>query len=198
MVTGMDAKKIGPSKPEIGLFPSGAFRYHYKVMNEQRKFPVSRVMVSALAVVMLALATGVSAQTFPTTLELRFQNRLHTEAMRPDADVDREPGVNRALLRDYFHKTASKPPSGGYLSVGFNRFSGIERYEVSRLHVAMEAAEFGASMALFASAVGMSLGAWDEEMSWYAVSAAAAAGLLWGGTIRADDPKWRVRYRWEP
>ena len=123
-------------------------------MNEQRKLPLPRAVALALAVVLVALTTSVSAQTLPTTLELRFQNRLHSEAVRSGADVDREPGVNRALLRDYFHNTATEPPSGGFLSVGYDRFYGIERYQVSRLNVAMEAAEFGASMALFASAVG--------------------------------------------
>ena len=44
---------------------------------------------------------------------------------------------------------------------------------------------------------GASSGMFDEETSWYMVGAAAALGALFG-TMKADDPKFSVRLRWEP
>jgi hypothetical protein len=43
----------------------------------------------------------------------------------------------------------------------------------------------------------MAVGAWDEGAAWYIAGAAALAGALLGGTIKAEDPKFRVRLRWE-
>jgi hypothetical protein len=151
-----------------------------------------------IAIVSTALATLARAETFPSTLEMRLQNRLLSEALLPGWDVDREPGVDRDVLREYFHRSASDPGGNDYLAARTDRLYGIERYEVSRMAVALEAAEFGASAALFAGALAETFGLWDEDVSWKLIGAAAAAGALWGGTVRAEDPKWRVRYRWEP
>jgi hypothetical protein len=154
--------------------------------------------IIAVTIASLMFATLVSAETFPTKLEMRFQNRMLRETLAPHADVDREPGVNRAVLRDYFHRRASQASGDDYLAVHFDRLYGLKCYEVSPMAVALESAEFGASMALFASALAETFGVWDEKASWKLIGAAAAAGALLGGTVLADDPKWRVRYRWEP
>lgn len=158
----------------------------------------NRVLLCLLAGAMLAAGPAASGQTDPSRLEWRFQNRMFSETISPDGRLKADQGVNLGLLREYFHRTASKPLAGDSLVVRFDRLYGIERYEVSRARVALEAAEMGASLALFASALGTTFGVWDEDTSWYVVGAAAAAGALWGGTALADEPKWRIRYKWEP
>lgn len=155
-------------------------------------------VIVTLLVGALAAPLTVTAQTFPGKLELRFQNRLLCETLSPDGRSRREHGVDAMQLRNYFHSGERELPPGGYLSAGVDRLYGIERYEVSGLQVTMETAELGASMALFASALGTTFGGWDDDTTWKLVGAAAAAGALWGGVRRADEPGWRVRYRWEP
>jgi hypothetical protein len=154
--------------------------------------------LSVLAAVVAVLETPARASDLTSKLRVRFQNRLLGEVMSPDGRLEREPGLDRGLLRSYFHHSAASDSTRhGFLAVNYNRLYGIERYEVSPAQVVFEHAEAAASLALFASAIGTTLGAWDEESSLYFIGAAAAAGALWGGT-RADEPGLRVRYRWEP
>lgn len=165
-----------------------------------RHFLAGAVMVAAAVAAVPARADGPGS-----ILEFRFQNRLLAETLSPDGRVLREPGrtpgVDHNQLRSYFHRSASSDSAGGapggFLSVAFNRLYGIERYEVPPAQVVFEHAEMAASLALFASAIGTSVGAWDEKSSLYLIGAAAAAGALWG-TTRVDEPGIRVRYRWEP
>ena len=156
-----------------------------------------RLVVTILALVVIAPQSRAEGDDLSSKLRLHFQNRMIKESVSPDGLLENKPGVDHAQLRTYFHRSASSATPGGYLSVGVDRLYGIERYEVSPLMVMMQTAEFGASAALFASAIGTTLGAWDEDTSWALIGAAAAAGALWG-TTKTDDPAWRIRYRWEP
>lgn len=159
---------------------------------------MKRAPIVIAAVVLAAGATtGFADDLLSAKLRLRFQNRLLSESLAPDGRVERESGVDTGQLRTWFHHSASNPPESGYLAARFDRIHGIEQYEVSPMQVMFEHAELGASLALFASALGTTFGAWDEDTSWALVGAAAAAGALWGGT-RADEPGIRIRYRWEP
>jgi len=148
----------------------------------------------------VAIPSLARAQAIPKKLEARFQNHLLSEALLPDSrfvpgsDVTR---LDNERLRDYFHHSALDSLSGGYLATGIDRLYGIERYEVSPARVIMEGADLGASLGMFAGALGATFGWWDENTGWYLAGAAAAAGAAWSGT-HADDPGWRVRYRWEP
>jgi hypothetical protein len=151
-----------------------------------------------LFAIVVSAAIPATAGDLSSTIKKHFQNRLLSEALSPDGRFQREPGVDHDLLRTYFHQTASADSTrGGFLSARFERLYGIERYQVSPMQVVFEHAEMAASMALFASAIGTTVGAWDEATSLCLIGAAAAAGALWGGT-RADEPGLRIRYRWEP
>jgi hypothetical protein len=104
--------------------------------------------------------------------------------------VDRGP-----LVRRLEENTAR--PLSAYLSTDAGRFLGIERYELSRLDCSMMGADMGLTVGLFLGAAGMASGAWDEPMGWTIAGAAALAGALFGGTVMAKEPSFRLRLRWE-
>ena len=79
-----------------------------------------------------------------------------------------------------------------------DRLSGFERYRASRLECTYRGIGMGATFGMAAGAFGMMTGAWDERSAWYIAGATAALGALYGGAIKADDPEWNLRIRWEP
>ncbi len=83
-----------------------------------------------------------------------------------------------------------------HLAVSASRFYGIERYEMSKVQCALTGADAGLTLGLIAGALGMTAGLWDERTAWYLGGAAAALGTLWGASM-ADEPKFRVRIRWD-
>jgi hypothetical protein len=157
------------------------------------------ILIATVFATLTATAATAAAgdDLLASKLRFRFQNRMLTESISPDGRIQRDEGIDHALLRDYFHHTAGDSLKGDYLAARFNRLYGIEQYEISPLQAVFESAEKGASLALFAGALGTTFAGWDEDTTWYLMGAAAAAGALWGGA-HADEPGWRVRYRWEP
>jgi hypothetical protein len=155
------------------------------------------IVVLSLVLALVAPAPACAGtRVLPTSLEASFRNHLLRDALFPGAPLSRTgrvDGVDPDALREYFHRSAS----AGYLAAGTARLYGIEAYEVSRLAVALEGAERLASAALFVGALGTTFAGWDERSSLYFAGAAAAAGALWGGAVHGDDPRWRVRYRWD-
>jgi hypothetical protein len=160
------------------------------------KAPIVIAIVFA-ALTVTTTTAGAADDLLSSKLRFRFQNRMLSESISPDGRIERDEGIDHALLRDYFHHAAADSLQGDYLAARFNRLYGIEQYEISPLQAVFESAEKGASLALFASALGTTFAGWDEDSTWYLMGAAAAAGALWGG-VHADEPGWRVRYRWEP
>jgi hypothetical protein len=96
-----------------------------------------------------------------------------------------------------FEENTARPLST-YLSVNATRLCGYEWREMSRFECAIEGVDVGLTCGLVAGAAGMMSGAWDEPTAWYIAGAAAMVGALFGGTVKADDPRFRVRLRWEP
>ncbi|UCG53357.1 MAG: hypothetical protein JSW58_07335 [Candidatus Latescibacterota bacterium] len=75
---------------------------------------------------------------------------------------------------------------------------GYETYRLSRLECAIQGADIGMTLGLAVGALGMTTGAWDERTSWYLAGAMAALGAFFGGSAKADDPRWNLRVRWHP
>lgn len=75
---------------------------------------------------------------------------------------------------------------------------GFEVYKASRLECALYGAGAGASLGMATGAFGMMTGTWDERTAWYITGAMAAFGAVFGGGIKADDPGWNLRIRWDP
>jgi hypothetical protein len=79
------------------------------------------------------------------------------------------------------------------------RFYRPRRIELSRLDYALHGAGAGATMGLFAGAMGSAAGIWDDRTAWYLAGATTALGAILGGTTMVpDDEKARVRVTWEP
>ncbi|UCF04401.1 MAG: hypothetical protein JSV33_10700 [bacterium] len=79
-----------------------------------------------------------------------------------------------------------------------DRFSGFQIYRASRYECAFRGAGMGMTLGMAAGAFGMMTGDLDEKEAWYICGAMAALGALYGGLIKADDPTWNVRIRWDP
>lgn len=114
---------------------------------------------------------------------------------KPAGDLDLAGAryTGASVLQDYMRQTAERSFADENLMMFSQRFLGLERYEASRLDLALEGLGAGATMGLFAGAVANTAGIWNEDTSWYIAGAAAALGAFLGLT-KSDDA--RVRQRW--
>lgn len=122
-------------------------------------------------------------------------DRTSERVVRTDTSLVLPAAGNRDPLTLRLEENTARPLST-YMTTNAERFVGIERYELSRLQCAMSGAEMGFQYGLFAGAAGMMSGAWDEPAGWYIAGAAALVGAIFG-TVKADDPGFRVRLRWD-
>ena len=151
---------------------------------------IRRTLIGAL--LLACYLSQPKAQSFPG-----FQLQLRSpSAHAVDSDLA-FPGPREDFLRDYFERSAVVPFSGSYLSMHAEQIYGLGRHELTRLDLAMEGAGKGATLGLFMGAVANTKGKWDERASWYLVGAATAIGAILGGTVGANEPEKRVRYRWQ-
>ena len=74
---------------------------------------------------------------------------------------------------------------------------GRRRVEMSRLDCSLKGAQMGSSMGIMVGMLGAMGGAWDDPTMWAVAGAGAALGAIWGSTVGAGDPKFRVRYEWK-
>ena len=116
--------------------------------------------------------------------------------VRVDSNLVFTPPTEDDPLTFRFQSNTARPLSE-YLSTSADRFFGVERYKLSRLDCAWEGAGVGMTLGMIAGAAGMASGMFDEEGSLYAVGAAMALGAFFGA-MKADDPKFSVRLRFEP
>jgi hypothetical protein len=84
----------------------------------------------------------------------------------------------------------------GYLTANAFSIGHFEQVELNRFRCAILLGDVGLTCGLVAGAAGMAAGVWDEDSAWLVAGAAALAGALIGGTVKADDPKFRVQLRW--
>ena len=123
-------------------------------------------------------------------------DRASERVVPTDTSLALPPAGNRDPIVLRLEENTTRPLST-YLTTNARRFVGIERYELSRFQCAVSGAEMGFKYGLFAGAAGMASGAWDERTGWCIAGAAALAGAIFGGTVKADDPGFRVRLRWD-
>jgi hypothetical protein len=95
-------------------------------------------------------------------------------------------------------RTNTERPLSMYLARNTRLMFGYETYKLSRLECTFEGVGMGMTMGMAVGALGMTAGVWDEGTSWYLAGAMAALGALIGGTVKADDPGWSLRVRWDP
>ena len=133
----------------------------------------------------------VIAATAHAQLDVRMENYLLRSALSDQAELGSGPTEH---LKPYLRRE----PSANTLNLTtFNaRFLGLEPYQVGHTTLAMEGAATAATLGLFAGAVGTTLGAFDEKTAWYVTGAMAAIGAIMG-TVKANEPSNRLRWRWE-
>lgn len=102
------------------------------------------------------------------------------------------------FLSDYPYKPETSLPQSIYLGKGNSTLLNFEVYRASRLECALQGASAGMTLGMATGAFGMMTGTWDERSAWYITGAMAAFGAIFGGTVKADDPTWNLRIRWEP
>ena len=124
------------------------------------------------------------------------KNAQSVSVVRLDSNLVLTPPTEDDPLTFRFQSNTARPLSE-YLSTSADRFFGVERYKLSRLDCAWEGAGVGMTLGMIAGAAGMASGMFDEEGSLYAVGAAMALGAFFGA-MKADDPKFSVRLRFEP
>jgi hypothetical protein len=106
------------------------------------------------------------------------------------------PGSNLNAFNDPV-RTNTERPLSMYLARNTRLLFGYELYRASRLECAWEGVGMGMTMGMCAGALGMTAGMWDEDSAWYIAGAMAALGAIWG-SVKADDPSWTIRVRWDP
>jgi hypothetical protein len=148
-------------------------------------------IVGLLIASVTAIPAGSQTLLSTKSVEVSFQNyMLRGAVVRDGWDAQND------FLRDYYGRGVDPAQSDAYLAAYSARFYGLERYEASTGELALYGIGTGASLGLFAGALGQTLGLWDEDKSWLLVGAMTALGAVWGAS-KADDPEWRYRYRWE-
>jgi hypothetical protein len=85
-----------------------------------------------------------------------------------------------------------------FLKAYADRFYGPRRIQFSRLDYALHGAASGATMGMFAGAMGSAAGMWNDRTAWYLTGATTILGAILGGTASPDDRRARVHVRWEP
>ena len=120
-----------------------------------------------------------------------------SDVVHLDSSLVLTPVESKAELMDPFRQNTARPLTS-YLSTNADRFYGFNRYKLSRYDCALQGMGMGMKIGMIGAALGMTLGDWDESTGLYIAGAAALLGALWGGTIKADDPKWNIQIRWEP
>jgi hypothetical protein len=146
-----------------------------------------------LLIILNGSLTAASAQTLLTTknVEVSFQNHLLRGAVLRD-----QAGTGDEFLRRYYLQNNARLSSDASLAAYSAKFYGLEVEELSAVDLALEGAGTAASLSLFVGAIGNTLGLWDEDKTWLMVGAMSALGAAWGAS-KVDDPKWRIRLRWE-
>ncbi len=120
-----------------------------------------------------------------------------SHVVRLDSSLVLTPVESLDELVDPFRQNTARPLTS-YLATNADRFYGFNRYKLSRSDCALKGAGMGMTIGMIGAALGMTLGDLDESTGLYIAGAAALLGALWGGTIKADDPKWNIQIRWEP
>lgn len=105
----------------------------------------------------------------------------------------RAPRRDGNFLRDYLRRNtiAFADEDSPSRAPGFPR---MERYELSRSETAFRGLGTGATLGLWAGALGSSFGWWGEDEALLMMGAMSAAGAAWAGT-RGDA---RHGLRWRP
>ncbi len=150
-------------------------------------------------VLLLSAICGTSspawAQSVPLSsgLEFRLQSRLSSVT-----HDDRDLIVPRSYFHNFIRSAEAGRAPGGQMSLNTYAFYGFHPYELSRFDLAMTGAGAAATVGLFIGAVGTTTGLFEEDSAWYLVGAMTAIGAILGGTVGANSPEKRLRYRWEP
>lgn len=97
-------------------------------------------------------------------------------------------------------RPAAEPPLSILLRSGGAARSmyGYETYRATRIECMLTGAGAGATLGLAAGALGSMSGAWEDDTAWLIGAAMAAVGAFYGGAVKADDPGWNLRIRWDP
>jgi hypothetical protein len=157
---------------------------------------MARLVLILLLTVGLAAPPALRAQESSRAGRAGDKEVSSGSVVRLDSNLVFTPPTEDDPLAFRFQSNTARPLSA-YLSTSADRFYGFERYKLSRLECAWEGAGMGMTLGMIAGAAGMASGLFDEEESLYAVGAAMALGALFGA-MKADDPNFSVRLRFEP
>jgi hypothetical protein len=152
----------------------------------------------ALALIMLQASEARSQSIpFPSRLELQFQNRMLAGVVLPDSHAVLMPRGSIGVSDRNALGAGARPLSRLSMTAYPLRFYGLEPYELSRMDCMVQGADMGLTMGMCLGAFGSMAGLWEDKNAWYIAGAMAALGALMGGTSWANNPRLRVRYRWE-
>jgi hypothetical protein len=121
----------------------------------------------------------------------------HTRAQAP-GDTAAAPSNRFLLLLPNRYLTSTSLTFTSQFRQNADRLLGFDVYRASRFECATLGAGAGMTVGMAAGAFGMMTGAWDERSALCIGGAMTALGALYGGWLKADDPKFNLRIRLEP
>ena len=153
--------------------------------------PMTRFGHVVLLLALGTLATSAFAQSPP------LKKQPASDVVRLDSSLVLTPVEGLDALSDPFALNTARPLTS-YLATSADRFYGFRRYKLSRFDCTLQGAAVGMQIGMIGAALGATFADLDEDTGWYIAGAAALLGAIWGGTVKAEDPKWNIQIRWEP
>jgi len=156
-----------------------------------------------LRVTLIVAALAVLAAPLAHTQEDALKDRVDLRLRDPDLSAARFAGADlgdwhpsHSLLWRGRPIAPADANAGtvGYLTLRAETLYGLERVQLTPLDMALEGAATGATLGLFAGAVGGAAGLWDERASWTIVGGLAAIGAIMGAKKGFDEPAVRLRF----
>jgi len=160
-------------------------------------------MLRATLIVLLVTALAAPLASAQSALEKRVDLGFHD----PDLSAARYDGADlgawnpsHSLLWHGRGLAPAEMPPGtvGFLTMQAATLYGIEAVQLTPFDMALERAAAGATLGLFAGALGNTAGLWNERTSWAIVGGLAAFGAIMGARKGFEEPAVRLRFRDEP
>jgi hypothetical protein len=133
-------------------------------------------MKSSIIVLLLLLAGRATAQ------ETAALDSTRADSNTGLADLGYAPLSQGLLLSKYVSRYRDHAPAPALLTISLNPFAPRGYVPPTRFDAMLFGAGTAGTLALFAGAIGNTLGAFDEDTTWIMTGAAAAAGALYSGS----------------
>jgi hypothetical protein len=162
---------------------------------------IRRIVPAALCAVLIApgsMRAHAAVLGRPSVDSVSVGSALPGPPARAAGDTAAAPSNRFLLLLPNRYLTSTSLTFTSQFRQNADRLLGFDVYRASRFECATLGAGAGMTVGMAAGAFGMMTGAWDERSALCIGGAMTALGALYGGWLKADDPKFNLRIRLEP